>query len=76
MASKINVTYVEKDSVEDHLRAISSNGIITIDMVQSNGNVKCVVYQSSYLQLVTRIATNTIYVFERVQIKERMKREM
>ena len=76
MASKINGTYVEKDSVEDHLRAISSNGIITIDMVQSNGNVKCVVHQSSYLQLVTRIATNTIYVFERVQIKERMKREM
>ena len=29
MASKINDAYVENDSVEGHLRAIRSNGIIT-----------------------------------------------
>ena len=47
MASKINVSYAEKDSAEDPLRAIRSNGIITADMVDSNGNVKCMVHQSS-----------------------------
>ena len=39
MALKINVSYVEKDSAEDHLRAIRSDKIITADAVDSNGKV-------------------------------------
>ena len=45
MASKMNVAYVVKDSVEDPLIAIKSNGIITAYMVDINGKVKCVVHQ-------------------------------
>ena len=47
MASKINAAYVEKDSAEDNLRLIRSDGIITTDMVDSNGKVRCMVHQSS-----------------------------
>ena len=43
MASKMNVTDVENDSAEDHLRAIRRDEIITADMVDSNGKVKCMV---------------------------------
>ena len=45
MASKMNVSYVENDSVEDHLKVIRSNGIITAYMVDSNGKVKCMAHQ-------------------------------
>ena len=44
MASKMNVACVEKDSAEEHLRAIISDRIITTDMVASNGKVKCMVH--------------------------------
>ena len=45
MASKMKVTYVEKDGAEDELRAIRSEIIITVDMLDSNGKVKCMVHQ-------------------------------
>ena len=45
MASKMNVVYVENDSVEDHLRAIKINVIITAGMVERNGKVKWMVHQ-------------------------------
>ena len=35
--SKMNVPYVEKDSEEEHLRAIRIKVIITVEMVDSNG---------------------------------------
>ena len=41
----MNVAYVEKDSTEDHVRAIRSNIIITADMVDINGKVKSMVHQ-------------------------------
>ena len=43
MASKMNVAYVEKDSAEENLKAIRSHKSINTDMVDSNGNVKCMV---------------------------------
>ena len=45
MASKMNTAYVEKDSAENHLKAIRSNTIITADIVDSNGKVNCMVHQ-------------------------------
>ena len=45
MASKMNVAYVEKDSAEEHLRAIRSKVIITVEMLDSNGKVKCMFHQ-------------------------------
>ena len=45
MASKMNVDFVDKFSAEEHLRAIRSNGIITAEILDSNGNVKCMVHQ-------------------------------
>ena len=45
MVSKINVTYLEKDSAEDRLREIRCEKNITTDMVDSNGKVKCTVHQ-------------------------------
>ena len=45
MASEMNVAYVEKDSAEDNFRSIRSNRIITADVVDSNGNLKCMVHQ-------------------------------
>ena len=45
MAHKNHV--MEKDSAEEHFISISSNGIITADMVDSNGNVECMVHQLS-----------------------------
>ena len=43
MASKMNVAYVEKDSAEENLKATRSHKSINTDMVDSNGNVKCMV---------------------------------
>ena len=48
MASKMNVDYVEKDSAEENLRSIRSDGIITAGMVNSNRNVNSMVHQSRY----------------------------
>ena len=62
MASKTNVTYVENDIAEEHLRAIRSDEIITADMVDSNGNVKCMVHQSSSQYGGTRSAIDHIYI--------------
>ena len=47
IASKLNVAYVEKDSADENLIAIRGEKIITADMVDSNGEVKCIVHQSS-----------------------------
>ena len=44
MASKIKVAHVEKDSVEKIFRSIRSNEIITADIVDSTGKVKCMVH--------------------------------
>ena len=40
-----NDSYVEKDSAEEHLRSLRSEKSITIEMVDSNGNVKCIIHQ-------------------------------
>ena len=45
MTLKMNVVYVEKDSAEEHLRAIRIDEIITADIVDSNGKVNCMVHQ-------------------------------
>ena len=74
--SKMNVTYVEKDRTEEHLRAISSNVIITVDMVDSNGKVKFIFHQSRSQYGGIRSAINHVYIFARVQIPERMKKEL
>ena len=76
MASKINVSYVEKDSAEENLISIRSDGIITADMVDSNGKVKCMVRQSSSRYGGIRSASNHVYISARVQIPEIMKREI
>ena len=74
--SKMNVPYVEKDSAEEHLREIRSNVIITSDMVESNGNLKCMFHQSRYQYGGIRSAINHVYILARVQIPERMKKEL
>ena len=43
----MNYAYVEKYSAGEHLRAIRSNVIITADMVDSNGKVKCMIRKLS-----------------------------
>ena len=76
MASKMNVDYVENDSAEEHLRSIRIDGIITAGMVESNGNVKCTVHQSSYQYRGIRSATNHVYILASVQMPEITKREL
>ena len=76
MASKINVAYVEKDSVEGHFRAIRSDKIITTDMVDSNGNLEYMVHQSSSRYGDIRSAIDHVYIFARVKMPEIMKREI
>ena len=76
MASKMNVAYVEKDSTEDHLRAIRSDGVITADMVDINVKSKSMFRQSSSRYGGIRSAINHVYILEIVQIPERMKREL
>ena len=72
--SNMNVPYVEKDSAEEHLRAIRSKIIITVDIVDSNGKVKCMFHQSCSQYGGIRSAINHVYIVERVQIPERMKK--
>ena len=72
----MNVPYVEKDSVEEHLRAIRSKLIITVDMVDSNGKLKCMFLQSHSQYGGIRSAINHVYILARVQIPERMKKEI
>ena len=76
MASKINVAYVEEDIVEERFRSIRRNIIITTYIMDSNGKVKCMVHQSSSLYGCIRSAINHVYILARVQIPERMKREL
>ena len=76
MASKMNVTYVENDSAEEHLRVIRSDKIITADMVDIYGKVKCTVHQSSSHYGGIRSAINHIYILTRLQTPERMKIEL
>ena len=58
------------------MRATESDEIITTDMVDSNGRVKCMVHQSSYQYGGIRSAINHVYIFSGVKILERMKREL
>ena len=74
--SNMNVPYVENDSEEEHLRAISSNIIINVYMVESNGKVKCMFCQSCSQYGGIRSAINHVYILERVKIPERMKKEL
>ena len=67
---------MEKDSTGDHLRAIISNGIITAEMVGSNGKGMCMVHQSSSKYGGTRSAINHVYIMERVQMPEILKIEL
>ena len=76
MALKMNATYVEKDCAEKLLRSIRSDEIITTDMVNSNGKVKCMVRQSSSQYGGIRSAMNHVSILARVQIPERMKIEL
>ena len=62
MASKMNFAYVEKDSIEESLRAIRSNIILTADMVNSNGKVKCMVHQLIFQYEGIRSAINHVYI--------------
>ena len=76
MASKMNVPYVENDSAEAYLRAIRSNIIITVDTVDSNGKLKCMFHQSRSQYGGIRSAINPVYILARVQITERIKKEI
>ena len=76
MAPKLNVAYMENDDVEEHLRAIESNKVINSDMVYSNGKVKFMVHKSSYQYGGIKSAINCIYSLAKVQMPERMKREL
>ena len=58
------------------MRAIRGEEIITADMVDSSGKVKCMVHQSSSQYEGIRSAINHVYIFTRVQMPERMKREL
>ena len=44
MASKINVAYLENVSSAEHLKYIRINIIITVDLVDSNVKVECMVF--------------------------------
>ena len=68
--SKMNVPYVENDSAEDNLRAIRSNVTITVDMVNSNGKLKCMFHQSRSQYGGIRSAINPVYILARVQMPE------
>ena len=74
--SKMNVPYVEKNGAEDHLKAIRSNVIITVDMVDSNEKVKYMFHQSCSQYGGIRSAINRDYILARVQMPERMKKEL
>ena len=74
--SKMNVPYVEKDSTEEHLIAIRSKVIINVDMVEINGKVKCMFQKSSSQYGGIRSAINHVYILARVQMPERMKKEL
>ena len=76
MAFEINVACVEKDSAEEHLISIRSDGIITADMVDSNEKVECIVNQSSYQYGGTRSTINHVYILARVKMPKIMKREL
>ena len=76
MASKTNVDYVEKDSAEENLKSISSDGTITAGMVESNGKLVFMVHQSSYQYGGIRSTTNHVYSLERVQMLEITKIEL
>ena len=58
------------------MRSIRTNGIVTVDMVDSNGKVECMVHQSSSWYGGIRININHVYILARVQIPERLKREL
>ena len=62
MASEINASYVEEGGAEGHLRAIERDGIITAYMVDNNGKVKCMVYQSISQYRGIRSAINHVYI--------------
>ena len=74
MTSKMNVAYLERGSAYDHLRAIRSEKIITSDMVDSNGKVKCMVHQSSSQYGVIGSTISHVCIWIRVQMPEIMKR--
>ena len=50
--------------------------IITVDMVYSNGKVKCTFHQSCSQYGGIRSAINRDYILARVQMLERMKKEL
>ena len=68
MAPKMNVAYMGKDSEEEHLRSIISDGIITADVVDINGKVKRMVHQSSSQYGGIRSTINHVYILARVYI--------
>ena len=74
MVSKVNVSYAEKDSMDENLRAIRSGVIITSDMGDINGKVKCMFHQSSSQYGGIIISINHVYILARVKIPERMTR--
>ena len=76
MALKMNVANMKKDSAEENLRTIWIKIIVTTDMVDSNGKLNCMVYQSSYQYGGIRSGINHVYILARVQIPETMKREL
>ena len=67
---------MKNDNVEEHLIEIRSNEIITVDMVESNGRVKCMVHQSRSQYEGIRSTINRVYILARVQIPEITKREI
>ena len=58
------------------MREISNNRIISAEMVDGNGKVKCMVHPSSSQYGGIRSAINHVYILEIVQMKEIMKREI
>ena len=62
MTSKMNVADVERESAEENLRAIRSNRNITADMVDRNGKMKCMFYQSNSQYGDIRISINHVYL--------------
>ena len=68
MASKMNFDYVKKDGVEENLRAIRNDEIITAYMVNINEHLKCTVQQSSSQYVGIIISINHVYILARVKI--------
>ena len=58
------------------MREISNNRIISAEMVDGNGKVKCMVHPSSSQYGGIRSAINHVYILEIVQMTEIMKREI